>query len=134
MLKKIGLLSFFFVKGRNLSIRVGVHFKRVARTARFKLLYIITTIFFVNITFFQRSDPDDENKLKPGLKLELLQKDDPVNYWVVSVIDSYGLRLRLRLEGSDDEASDVWAYFLSDHIHQLGWGKKNKLRLNVPLG
>lgn len=83
--------------------------------------------------FHRRSDPDDENKLKPGLKLELLQKDDPVNYWVVSVIDSYGLRLRLRLEGSDDEASDVWAYFLSDHIHQLGWGKKNKLRLNVPL-
>jgi len=86
------------------------------------------------LTFFQRSDPDDENKLKPGLKLELLQKDDPLSYWVVSVVDAYGLRLRLRLEGSEDEASDVWAYFLSDNVHQLGWGKKNKLRLNIPLG
>lgn len=83
---------------------------------------------------FQRSDPDDENKLKPGLKLELLHKDDPLSYWVASVVDAYGLRLRLRLEGSEDEASDVWAYFLSDNVHQLGWGKKNKLRLNIPLG
>ena len=53
---------------------------------------------------------------------------------VAFVVDAYGLRLRLRLEGSEDEASDVWAYFLSDNVHQLGWGKKNKLRLNIPLG
>ena len=49
-------------------------------------------------------------------------------------MDSYGLRLRLRLEGSQDESDDVWVYFLSDDVHQLGWGKKNKLRLNVPSG
>ena len=110
---------------------MGVHFKRVAgqQGSNFCILKLSSLL-----TSSQRSDPDDENKLKPGLKLELLQKDDPLNYWVVSVIDSYGLRLRLRLEGSDDEASDVWAYFLSENIHQLGWGKKNKLRLNVPLG
>ncbi|RMX60289.1 hypothetical protein pdam_00017999, partial [Pocillopora damicornis] len=79
-----------------------------------------------------RSNPDEENQLKPGLKLEVLHKNDPLSYWVASVVDSYGLRLRLRLEGSEDEANDVWVYFLSDTVHQLGWGKKKKLRLNIP--
>ncbi|KAL9959680.1 hypothetical protein ACROYT_G033023 [Oculina patagonica] len=83
--------------------------------------------------FHRRSNPDDENQLKPGLKLELLHKDDPLSYWVASVVDSYGLRLRLRLEGSENEADDEWVYYLSDNVHQLGWGKKNKLRLNIPL-
>ena len=49
-------------------------------------------------------------------------------------MDSYGLRLRLRLEGSENEADDVWVYFLSDSVHQLGWGKKNNLKLNIPSG
>ena len=83
---------------------------------------------------FQRSNPDEENQLKPGLKLEVLHKNDPLSYWVASVVDSYGLRLRLRLEGSEDEANDLWVYFLSDTVHQLGWGKKKKLRLNIPPG
>lgn len=82
--------------------------------------------------FHRRTNPDDENQLKPGLKLEVLYKNDPLSYWVASVVDSYGLRLRLRLEGSEDEADDVWVYFLSDTVHQLGWGKKNKFRLNIP--
>lgn len=82
--------------------------------------------------FHRRSNPDEENQLKPGLKLEVLHKNDPLSYWVASVVDSYGLRLRLRLEGSEDEANDVWIYFLSDTVHQLGWGKKKKLRLNIP--
>ena len=50
------------------------------------------------------------------------------------MVDAYGLRLRLRLEGSENEADDAWVYFLSDYVHQLGWGKKNNLRLNVPSG
>ena len=50
------------------------------------------------------------------------------------MVDAYGLRLRLRLEGSEDEADDVWVYFLSDNVHHLGWGKKNKLRPNIPAG
>ena len=83
-------------------------------------------------TLSQRSDPDEENQLKPGLKLELLHPDDPLSYWVASVVDAYGLRLRLRLEGSEKEVDDVWVYFLSDNVHQLGWGKKHNLRLNVP--
>ncbi|KAJ7367445.1 Scm-like with four mbt domains [Desmophyllum pertusum] len=37
--------------------------------------------------FHRRSDPDEENQLKPGLKLELLHKDDPLSYWVASVVD-----------------------------------------------
>ena len=48
------------------------------------------------------------------------------------MIDSYGLRLRLPLEGSEDKADGVLVYFLSDTDHQLG--KKKKLRLNIPPG
>ena len=83
---------------------------------------------------FQRSNPDDENQLKPELKLhvEVLHKIDPLSYWVASVIDSYGLRLRLPLEGLEDKADGVLVYFLSDTDHQLG--KKKKLRLNIPPG
>lgn len=66
------------------------------------------------------------------MKLELLHADDPLSYWVVSVVDSFGLRVRLRLEGSTNEADDAWVYFLSDNVHQLGFGKKHNLRLNVP--
>ena len=98
------------------------------------MVQYIRSVILTLLNLFQRSDPDDENQLKPGLKLELLHKDDPFSYWVASVVDSYGLRLRLRLEGSEDEADDEWVYFLSENVHQLGWGKKNKLRLNIPLG
>ena len=49
-------------------------------------------------------------------------------------MDAYGLRLRLRLEGSENEADDVWVYFLAYNVHQLGWGKKNNLKLNIPCG
>ena len=66
---------------------------------------------------FQRSNPDDENQLKPELKLHvevLHKKIDPFSYWVASVIDSYGLRLRLPLEGLEDKADGVLVYFLSD--------------------
>ena len=59
-------------------------------------------------------------------------KIDPLSYWVASVVDSYGLRLRLPLEGLEDKADGVLVYFLSDTDHQLG--KKKKLRLNIPPG
>ena len=48
------------------------------------------------------------------------------------MVDSYGLRLRLPLEGLEDKADGVLVYFLSDTDHQLG--KKKKLRLNIPPG
>lgn len=82
--------------------------------------------------FHRRSDPDDENHLKPGLKLELLHLDDPLCYWVASVVDAFGLRLRLRLEGSFNDSDDIWVYFLSDNVHQLGFGKEHNLRLDIP--
>ena len=40
----------------------------------------------------------------------------------------------MRLEGATDDCDDVWVYFLSDNVHQLGFGKKHHLRLNVPSG
>ena len=40
----------------------------------------------------------------------------------------------MRLEGVTDDCHDVWVYFLSDNVHQLGFGKKHHLRLNVPSG
>ena len=48
------------------------------------------------------------------------------------MVDSYGLRLRLPLEGLEDKADGVLVYSLSDTDHQLG--KKKKLRLNIPPG
>lgn len=53
---------------------------------------------------------------------------------MAAIVDAYGLRLRLRLEGSENEADDVWVYFLANNVHQLGWGKKNNLKLNIPSG
>ena len=90
----------------------------------------------INVLFLstQRSDSGEENQLKAGLKLELVNKDEPVNYWVASVVDAYGLRLRLRHEGSEDETHDVWVYFLSEYVQQLGWGSKHDLTLKVPSG
>lgn len=40
----------------------------------------------------------------------------------------------MRLEGAANDCDDVWVYFLSDNVHQLGFGKKHHLRLTVPSG
>ena len=50
------------------------------------------------------------------------------------MVDAFGLRLRLRLEGSFNDSDDIWVYFLSDNVHQLGFGKEHNLRLDIPSG
>lgn len=100
--------------------------------AKFLMQDLKTAVCAPDHLFHRSSDPDEENQLKPGLKLELLHPDDPLCYWVASVVDTFGLRLRMRLEGVTDDCHDVWVYFLSDNVHQLGFGKKHHLRLNVP--
>jgi len=100
--------------------------------AKFLMQDLKTAVCAPDHLFHRSSDPDEENQLKPGLKLELLHPDDPLCYWVASVVDTFGLRLRMRLEGATDDCDDVWVYFLSDNVHQLGFGKKHHLRLHVP--
>ncbi|KAJ7379363.1 Scm-like with four mbt domains [Desmophyllum pertusum] len=65
--------------------------------------------------FHRRSDPDEENQLKPGLKLELLHKDDPLSYWVASVVDAWDgeretkLRLNIPLDLKAKYPTKDWA-------------------------
>ena len=80
----------------------------------------------------QTSDEDSKYQLKASLKLEVVDKADPLTYWIATVVEAYGLRLNLQYEGSRSQAGVIWAYFLSDNVHQLGWGASKNLTLKPP--
>ena len=83
---------------------------------------------------FHKRTNEEEGILSPGSKVELLNQNDFTSYWVASVVESYGMRLQLRYEGELDESHDVWIYYLSDRLHELGWGIKHSLVLQAPAG
>ena len=70
--------------------------------------------------------------MRPGLKLEIQDEEDPLTYWIATVVEVYGLRLYLQYEGCDIDTGELWIYFLSIYVHQLGWGIRNGLTLKPP--
>ncbi|XP_065681004.1 uncharacterized protein LOC100198609 isoform X2 [Hydra vulgaris] len=73
--------------------------------------------------------------LEPGMKLESLDINNPVNYCVATVIQVLGHRLKIRYDGfGDDSSSDVWFNFQADELYPIGWCASHGYPLQPPTG
>uniref|UniRef100_A0A8C0ZQM5 Scm-like with four MBT domains protein 1 n=1 Tax=Castor canadensis TaxID=51338 RepID=A0A8C0ZQM5_CASCN len=65
--------------------------------------------------------------------IELQDSQNPFQYWIVSVIENVGGRLRLRYVGLEDtESCDQWLFYLDYRLRPVGWCQENKYRMDPP--
>ncbi|XP_025253544.1 scm-like with four MBT domains protein 2 isoform X2 [Theropithecus gelada] len=68
-----------------------------------------------------------------GSLIELQDSQSPFQYWIVSVIENVGGRLRLRYVGLEDtESYDQWLFYLDYRLRPVGWCQENKYRMDPP--
>ncbi|KAG8515988.1 Scm-like with four MBT domains protein 2, partial [Galemys pyrenaicus] len=74
------------------------------------------------------------SRTAPANLLEELQdSQNPFQYWIVSVIENVGGRLRLRYVGLEDtESYDQWLFYLDYRLRPVGWCQENKYRMDPP--
>eukprot|EP00795_Rhopilema_esculentum_P009517 gene9517-17256_t len=73
--------------------------------------------------------------LKPGMKLEALDKNNPCNYCVATVIEIVGHRVRIRYDGfGDNDSQDFWCNFQAEELYPIGWCAENSFPLQPPTG
>lgn len=63
------------------------------------------------------------DQLKPGMRLELQDYLNPLEVWLVKIIENIGGRLYLRLEGVESASKDFWMFYLHYRLHPIGWSK-----------
>ena len=67
--------------------------------------------------------------------IELQDSQNPFQYWIVSVLENAGGRLRLRYVGLEDtESYDQWLFYLDYRLRPVGWCQENKYRMDPPSG
>ncbi|XP_050006439.1 scm-like with four MBT domains protein 2 isoform X1 [Alexandromys fortis] len=65
--------------------------------------------------------------------IELQDSQNPFQYWIVSVIENVGGRLRLRYVGLEEtESYDQWLFYLDYRLRPVGWCQENKYRMDPP--
>ncbi|KAJ6666240.1 hypothetical protein lerEdw1_000512 [Lerista edwardsae] len=65
--------------------------------------------------------------------IELQDSQNPFQYWIVSVLENVGGRLRLRYVGLEEtEPYDQWLFYLDYRLRPVGWCQENKYRLDPP--
>ncbi|XP_044284337.1 scm-like with four MBT domains protein 2 isoform X2 [Varanus komodoensis] len=65
--------------------------------------------------------------------IELQDSQNPFQYWIVSVLENVGGRLRLRFVGLEEtESYDQWLFYLDYRLRPVGWCQENKYRLDPP--
>ncbi|XP_034983278.2 scm-like with four MBT domains protein 2 [Zootoca vivipara] len=65
--------------------------------------------------------------------IELQDSQSPFQYWIVSVLENIGGRLRLRYVGLEEtESYDQWLFYLDYRLRPVGWCQENKYRLEPP--
>uniref|UniRef100_A0A3Q1M8G3 Scm like with four mbt domains 2 n=1 Tax=Bos taurus TaxID=9913 RepID=A0A3Q1M8G3_BOVIN len=65
--------------------------------------------------------------------IELQDSQNPFQYWIVSVLENAGGRLRLRYVGLEDtESYDQWLFYLDYRLRPVGWCQENKYRMDPP--
>lgn len=82
--------------------------------------------------FKQALDPPP-NEFKIGMKLEALDPRCVTSTCIGTVINVLGSRLRIRLDGGDNQ-NDFWRLVDSNEIHAIGHCEKNGGMLQPPLG
>lgn len=73
------------------------------------------------------------NKFEIGMKLEALDPRCVTSTCIGTVISVLGSRLRIRLDGSDNQ-NDFWRLVDSSEINPIGTCEKNGGQLQPPLG
>ncbi|XP_078232619.1 scm-like with four MBT domains protein 2 isoform X1 [Pogona vitticeps] len=65
--------------------------------------------------------------------IELQDCHSPFQYWIVSVLENVGGRLRLRYVGVEETDSyDQWLFYLDYRLRPVGWCQENKYRMEPP--
>ncbi|XP_069744132.1 lethal(3)malignant brain tumor-like protein 1 [Narcine bancroftii] len=80
-----------------------------------------------------QSFPQNKNAFKVGMKLEGIDPTHPSMYFVLTVFEVCGYRLRLHFDGYS-ECHDFWVNADSPDIHPAGWCEKTGHRLYLPRG
>ncbi|XP_042550539.1 lethal(3)malignant brain tumor-like protein 1 [Dipodomys spectabilis] len=87
------------------------------------------------INLFQDSQAVTHNKngFKLGMKLEGIDPQHPSMYFILTVAEVCGYRLRLHFDGYS-ECHDFWVNANSPDIHPAGWFEKTGHKLQPPKG
>ena len=73
--------------------------------------------------------------LKPGMKLEAVDRNNPPSFCVATVIQQFGHRVRIRYDGfGKDGSNDCWCNFQAEELHPIGWCAQNGYPLQPPKG
>lgn len=73
--------------------------------------------------------------LKPGMKLEAVDRNNPPSFCVATVIQQVGQRVRIRYDGfGKDSGNDCWCNFQAEELHPIGWCAQNGYPLQPPKG
>lgn len=73
--------------------------------------------------------------LKPGMKLEAVDRNNPPSFCVATVIQQVGHRVRIRYDGfGKDSSNDCWCNFQAEELHPIGWCAQNGYPLQPPKG
>ncbi|XP_068124755.1 sex comb on midleg-like protein 2 isoform X4 [Hyperolius riggenbachi] len=83
--------------------------------------------------YFRQSRTPPSNEFKVGMKVEARDPRNVTSVCIATVIGISGVRLRLRLDGSDDK-NDFWRLVDSSDIQQIGTCEKMGDMLQPPLG
>ncbi|XP_017913381.1 PREDICTED: lethal(3)malignant brain tumor-like protein 1 isoform X3 [Capra hircus] len=74
-----------------------------------------------------------KNGFRPGMKLEGIDPQHPSMYFILTVTEVCGYRLRLHFDGYS-ECHDFWINANSPDIHPAGWFEKTGHKLQPPKG
>ena len=77
----------------------------------------------MNNTCFQTTGTTPIDQLKPGIRLELQDYINPLEVWLVKIIENIGGRLYLRLEGVESGSKDFWMFYLHYRLHPVSWAR-----------
>ncbi|XP_055977964.1 lethal(3)malignant brain tumor-like protein 1 isoform X3 [Sorex fumeus] len=77
--------------------------------------------------------PEIKNGFRQGMKLEGIDPQHPSLYFILTVAEVCGYRLRLHLDGYS-ECHDFWVNANSPDIHPAGWFEKTGHTLQPPKG
>ncbi|XP_054995576.1 lethal(3)malignant brain tumor-like protein 1 isoform X2 [Sorex araneus] len=77
--------------------------------------------------------PENKNGFRQGMKLEGIDPQHPSMYFILTVAEVCGYRLRLHLDGHS-ECHDFWVNANSPDIHPAGWFEKTGHTLQPPKG
>ncbi|XP_019728697.1 lethal(3)malignant brain tumor-like protein 1 [Hippocampus comes] len=77
--------------------------------------------------------PAVKNGFKQGMKLEGIDPQHPSMYFVLTVAEVCGYRLRLHFDGYSD-CHDFWVNANSPDVHPAGWCESTRHKLHTPKG